>query len=169
MLGLGKKQILTIFLRVSVIIICLLGIIMCAFVYPIIVTVGTTGIPTDPVEPLRSELIAFWIQIHFYWFTSIPCFLILLIVWGISNEVTKGLLFSQKVADRLNISSIILAIDCAIFLLGQIVLAIVYGWNGVSMLFTSMGVVGLIFSYGLFFAGRYIGEVAEIKAENEER
>ena len=167
MFGLERKQLLTIFLRVSLIIICLLGIIMCAFIYPIIVTVGTVGIPTDPVEPLRSEVIAFWLQIHFYWLASIPCFLILIVLWRISNEVKKGLLFSQKVANRLNISSKILAVDCAVFLLFQIVLAFIYGWNGVNTLFTSIGVVGLIFSYGLLFAGRYIKEVAEIKADNE--
>lgn len=156
-----------IFLRVSVIIICLLGLCVCAVCYPFMVKVGIVGAPVDSFESWKSDEIAFGAQLYFYWFASIPCFLVLLKIWGISIEVKKGLLFSQKVVDRLNASSRVLAIDCAIFLLAQIIFSVVLYWDAFRPIYIIIGVLGLIFSYGLFFTGRYIGEAIEIKVENE--
>ena len=167
MLALCNNKSLTIFLRVSIVIICLLGLCFCSICYPFMVKVGMSGASKDSFGPWKSEIIAYWLQIHFYWFASVPCFLVLLNIWSISNEAAKGLLFSQKIADKLNVSSKILTIDCIIFLIFQIAFSIVLYWDSFRPLYIAMGILGLIFSYGLFFAGRYIGEAMEIKAENE--
>ena len=167
MLNENKYTAVVICLRISLILICLIGLVICAFVYPFQVSITAIGVPTDPVEPTVAELVAFWVQLLFYWLASIPCFITLLIGWGISSEIKRGLLFSMKIARRLNTSALILFVDCLIYLVAQFVFTML-GWNPFVPILLTIGLIGLILSFALYFAARYVGEAAKIKAENEE-
>ena len=87
--------------------------------------------------------------------------------WGISGEIKRGLLFSMKIARRLNTSALILFVDCLIYLVAQFAFTML-GWNPFVPILLTIGLIGLILSFALYFAARCVGEAEKIKAENEE-
>ncbi len=158
---------LVVCLRISLIMICLIGLVICGLVYPFQVSLTAIGVPTDPFEITVSEQVEFWVQLAFYWAISIPCFITLLFGWDISNEISRGNLFSKRIVKRLNTSALILFVDCLVYLTAQLVFTIL-GWNPFVPVMLTVGLFGLILSFASHFAARYVGEAAEIKAENEE-
>ena len=143
---------ITIVLRISIIIIALCGAVMCAFWYPF--SISLTAIGVTNATPTLEQIIKFWVQLVFYWLVSIPCFFILALLWYMSVIFKKEGFFSEKIIKATKIEIITLLIDLAIFLIGNIVFAIL-GWNDFAIIYYLITVIGLVV-VGLFYVFIYI-------------
>lgn len=143
---------ITIVLRISIIIIALCGAVMCAFWYPF--SISLTAIGVTNATPTLEQTIKFWVQLVFYWFVSIPCFFILALLWYMSVIFNKEGFFSEKIIKATKIEIITLLIDLAIFLIGNIVFAIL-GWNDFAIIYYLITVIGLVV-VGFFYVFIYI-------------
>lgn len=159
--------VLVLCLRLSLITVCLLGLSICAFWYPFQVDLTAIGVPSgERVVPTAAQYVEYWVQLAFYWLASIPCFVILMFGWIISSDIKKGNAFSAEVADRLNICALILFVDSLVFLAAQLVFTVL-NWNPFALFLYVTGGIGLILSFTLYLAARYVREAAKIKEENE--
>lgn len=162
-----KHGMIVICLRISLIIICVLGVAICALAYPFQVSLTAIGVPSgERVPPTMEQYIEYWVQLGFYWIASIPCFLILLFGWDISSEIKKGNAFSMKVSKKLDIAAKILFVDSMIYLLAQLVFTML-DWNPFVIIMIIVGLIGLILSFVLYLAARYVQQATIIKEENE--
>lgn len=162
-----KYGMIVICLRISLILICFLGVAICALAYPFQVSLTAIGVPSgERVPPTIEQYIEYWVQLSFYWIASIPCFLILLFGWNISSEIKKGNAFSMKVSKKLNTGAQILFVDSMLYLAAQLVFTML-DWNPFVLILSIVGLIGLILSFVLYLAARYVREAAKIKEENE--
>ena len=162
-----KNRLIVFCIRLSLIVICLVGIAICSFWYPFQVSLTAIGVPSgERVNPTDAQLTEYWIQLIFYWLASIPCFIVLIIGWLISSDVISGQVFSKKDSTRLKRSACILFIDSILFLLAQFVFTLLQ-WNPFAPILSTVGVIGLILGFVLYLSGRYVNEAAKIKEENE--
>ena len=104
---------LCISVRVAVIAVTLCGIILCGFVLPFrgtqIADFGTFG--------NRAWL---W----FLWLSAVPCCVILVLAWFVSNAIGREQAFTQTVAIWIKDSSVLLFADAGFFAAGNIVFAL---------------------------------------------
>lgn len=132
---------INIVLRISIIIIALCGVAMCAFWYPFSVSLTTIG--TVNATPTLEQNIKIWAQLSFYWITSIPCFFVLVLMWFITIIFKKEGFFSGRVIKIARIEILTLLVDLAIFLIGNIVFVIL-GWNNFAIIYFLITVIGLV-------------------------
>ena len=162
-----KRDSVVICMRLSLIVICLVGVTICAFWYPFQVSLTAIGIPSgERVTPTDAQMIAYRVQLFFYWLVSIPCFVLLGFGWEVSSDIKKKAHFSKKTARRLRTSALILFADSITFLLAQPVFTLLK-WNPFAPILAVVGVIGLIISFTLYLASRFVFKAAELKEENE--
>lgn len=132
---------INIVLRISIIIIALCGVAMCAFWYPFSVSLTTMG--TVNAAPTLEQNIQIWAQLSFYWLVSIPCFFVLVLMWYFTTALKKEGFFSNKVIKIIRIEILTLLVDVVIFLIGNIVFVIL-GWNDFAIIYFLITVIGLV-------------------------
>lgn len=162
------KNSVTVFcIRLSLVVIALAGVSVCAFWYPFQTSLTAIGVPSgERVDPTAAQKAEYWIQLIFYWIASLPCFFLLIYGWFLSNNVKKNTVFSLQTFRLLRRSAIILFIDSIVFLVAQLVFTVLR-WNPFAPILSAVGVIGLILSFALLLGGRYVKEAAKIKEENE--
>lgn len=96
-------------IRINLIIIAVIGLLICGIWYPFSISLGSwiNGITNTPS----------YIQLIFYWGCSIPCFVILFLLYKVT--LTKGNILNSFITN-LNTSKKILTISLIIFLIGNI-------------------------------------------------
>ena len=132
---------INIVLRISIIIIALCGVAMCAFWYPF--SVSLTTMDTVNAAPTLEQNIQIWAQLSFYWLVSIPCFFVLVLMWYLTTALKKEGFFSNKVIKIIRIEILTLLVDVVIFLIGNIVFVIL-GWNDFAIIYFLITVIGLV-------------------------
>ena len=156
-----KKNMIALFLRISIIIVGLFGIVMCVFMYPFAVSLNTYGLMD--VEPATiQQLIRSWVQLSFYWIASIPCFIILIIIWKISIIIKKDDLFSNNIVNLINIVIYTLFIDLTFFLVGNVIFLILR-WRIFNALYFMLIILGLVIISFFWIASEIIKKGIEYK------
>ena len=156
---------LSLIVKADIIIIGICGVLMCAVWYPFSISLTAIGISSD-VAPTASERLAFWLQLSFYWITSLPCFLILVIAWTVSSEIKKDNALSNAVMKKVKTQGMILLADIAVFLIGNIVFLLL-GWNDFAVIYFIFIAIGLVFVSGLYVLWHYIKVGVQLKEETE--
>ena len=162
-----ENKLIALCIRLSIIVIALVGLALCIFWYPFRISFTAVGAPSgERVDPTGAQLVEYWVQLIFFWLASLPCFVILVYGWLISGNVRRDRVFTSDTAGKLKTASKILFIDSLIYLAAQLVFTLLR-WNPLAPILAVVCVIGLILSFVLFLAGRYVGEAAKIKEENE--
>ncbi|MDE5766731.1 MAG: DUF2975 domain-containing protein, partial [Clostridia bacterium] len=111
----------------------------------------------------KAEL---WIQLAFYWAASVPCFVILVYYWKITNHINRDNAFSFDVAKLLKITTIILAVDLIIFFVGNGVF-FVLDINDFALVNYVIAVIGAFVAALNGVLSHFAKEAAVLKEENE--
>ncbi len=160
----GKISVL---MKISILLIALAGVAICAFWYPFSISLTAVGLPSgERVPPTNAENIAFWTQLIFYWAASVPCFAVLLLAWSISNDVKRDEVFSVVTARKLNLAFCILLIDSCAFLVGNIVFTILQ-WNVFAVVYYLAGALGIALSFCVYAIKKIVDKARTLKEEND--
>lgn len=147
---------LTILLRISIVLIAFLGLLICVFWYPFSVSLTTMG--TVSAEPTVIQNVEFWVQLSFFWLTSLPCFIVLAICWSAVGSFQKNrTIFVDTVSIKCIDVSKILMIDLAIFLMGNIVFVLLE-WNVFFILYMIIATIGLVVAFSIYCIAKFIQE-----------
>jgi VIT1/CCC1 family predicted Fe2+/Mn2+ transporter len=102
----------------------------------------------------------------YLWIAAIPCFIILVYVWKVSNAIQRDEVFTEKTAERIKTAAVILMADAAYFFAGGVVLLLL-GLNrpGVLFLTTLVCVFGISLALLAAVLARYISKAALLQEE----
>ncbi|OQC09839.1 MAG: hypothetical protein BWX74_00850 [Tenericutes bacterium ADurb.Bin087] len=151
-------------IRFAIAFIFLCGIVMVFVWYPL--TVSITIVGPVPVEPTLEQNIQGYTQLAFYWLTSLPCFIILGIVWKITINIKQNDGFTSKDVKLLNKANLLLLIDLPIFLIGNLIFMFLK-LNFFVIFHFFIVVVGLIVVAFIWIAALLIEKNVELQAETE--
>lgn len=107
-----------------------------------------------------------WLEAIFYWLTSVPCFIILILAWRITNRFAQNRFFEAGSAEDIRVASWILGIDSLLFIAGNIAVYFLKR-NGYEFLYGVLGVAGLCLAILFLSIARYVKAATAIKEENE--
>lgn len=156
-----RKSIVLLISRSAIIIFALVGIAICA-AYPYMIAI-TTGLMFRPEASDHSVL---YIQLIFYWLTSLPCFVILGIAWKITTLVERDEIFSRETARLLKLSAVILFCDILAFLIGNLIFLFLE-WNGFAIVHFSISTVGVVVALFLLVMMHFVESASLLKEETE--
>ena len=157
------KNNFTDFMKTLILGLFFVGLVMCIFWYPFSLSIG--GFAQDYEPSSLQETIIVDSELVFFWLTSIPCFIVLVLWWKITNSIENEGYFNNKIIKLLNKSALILLIDILIFITGNI---IYYNlkWNDFFTVYIWISIVGLILICFILFISFYIKKGIEMKEEN---
>ena len=153
----GKS--LCFWVRCAIVAMAICGICVCAFWYP-----RSISWTTDTLQKARET--AYWMQIVFYWLTSLPCFAVLAIGWKLTTAIQAETLFQAENAKAVKMAVQILFADIAVFLIGNVVF-LTLGWNDFALLYLFLAVLGLVIGVFMAILSHYLYKAAELQEENE--
>lgn len=157
-----KNLQLSIMLKCAICVFFMCGFIICACWYPFSVPLFTTGPASDLPVP---AVVAIWTQIAFYWAVSIPCFVILILFWKVTDSIVLDEFFSYKTAKEIKMCAIILFVDILIYVIGNTM--IMFNWNDTAAVNYGVAILGLAVT-GVFYAlSHFVSKAAEYKADTE--
>ncbi|MBE5737299.1 MAG: DUF2975 domain-containing protein [Clostridiales bacterium] len=154
-----NEKVLSMLTRVAIITIAICGLLSCLFWVPI-------SIGRWDLQNLPWGSIEFSIQYVFHWIVSLPCFGLLIIAWRITLSMNKGKLFLEKNALYVNYATIVLIVDIAMFLIGNIIF-VAMGWNNGLILDILVAVLGLVISLFMYVLSRYLKKAAILQEESD--
>lgn len=153
-----KKFTLSLILKIYIIIFALCGLYMCAYIYPENISVSQAiKLITTP----QSHIL-----LGFYWLTSIPCFVILIFAWKIANAVKKETVFTAKTARSIKICTIILSIDLAVYIVGNVAF-LGLSWHPLAFNYLLIAMLGVAFASVAAVLSYYTFKAAALKEETE--
>ena len=152
---------LTVLMRTAIVLIGICGVAICLFWLPMN---GNNGGVTLSWEVLQKTENC--IQYIFQWVVSLPCFWLLVMAWIIASDMQKERLFVEKNALRVKQATAILLADILLFLIGNIIFALL-GWSEWLILHLFAAVVGLIIAILLFIFSQYLMKAANLQEESD--
>ena len=155
---------ITLLFRVSLIIVAVFGILICALWYPFTISLTSFGIVD--YSPTVEQVTRFWVTLSFYWVVSVPCFVVLFILWKISIYLKKNDFFTNNVVVLMKRIVFILLIDLFIFLIGNVVFLLLK-WNDFAIIYFMITVLGLVVICFLYVGIIIIKKGIELKEDLE--
>ncbi len=115
-----KKFIAVLALRSAIVIALLTGIVLCALVYPFLVSLSVSGFaPSGEV----SESIEVWVRLAFLWCMTAPLFVLLVYAFKLSGLMNRYKLFSADSVRLLSKMSAVTFLDGVLIALGGVILS----------------------------------------------
>ena len=152
-----NEKLLSALTRIAILIIGICGLLSCFLWIPISMGNGT-------LQNLPWKSSSFLIQYVFHWIVSLPCFVLLFFAWRIASNMNNGRLFLEKNALYVSYAFMILVIDIIVFLIGNIVFAIL-GWSNWIVLHILIAVTGLVVSIFMYILSKYLIRAAILQEE----
>ncbi len=115
-----KKFIAVLTLRSAIIMGFLIGAVLCAFVYPFLVSLSVSGF-TPSGE--MSESIEAWVRLASLWCMTVPLFVLLVYAFKLSNLMSKYKFFSADSVRLLSKMSFAAFLGGALILIGGVILS----------------------------------------------
>ena len=155
-----SSKTLAIFMKIVVVLSALFGLLVCIILIP---SIGNEVIGAYP--EFSSW---YWPWIAFAWIFSVPCFVILVDIWIVSDSVKDDTVFTLKTAKTIRSAVILLITDAAILFTGNVVLLMV-NMNHPSVMLISF-VVAIAEIIAALFAEiltRYITKASLLQEESD--
>lgn len=154
-----NEKSLSVLTRFAIILIGICGLLSCLFCIPISLGNGS-------FKNILWWSLEFSLQYVFHWIVSLPCFGLLIIAWRITSTMSNGKLFLANNALYINYATTILIIDIIVFLIGNIIFAVV-GWNSWLILQVFVAITGLIISIFMYILSKYLMRAAVLQEESD--
>ena len=147
-------------IRIAVLTVTLAGVLLCAFGYPDLVMFSSLAFPSE------KETLFFYSQLIFYWAVSVPCFIIMALIWNVSTRIRRGETFSFKIYRYLRISATILFADCGVFFVGNTVFYLLDS-NPFFVFYLIIGMVGVAIALCATALSAMAKNAAMLKEDND--
>jgi hypothetical protein len=133
------------------------GLVLCVCVFPF---------RLPEIIGRDYGLLGGYLWLAYLWIAAIPCFVILVYVWKVSNAIQSDEVFTEKTAKRIKTAAVILIADVAYFFAGGVVLLLL-DLNRPVILFLTVVVCVFGISLALLAAvlARYISKAALLQEE----
>ncbi len=162
-----KNQTVSLLAKISITVIALAALSVCAFGYPFSISLGVVGVVSGEAVPITdAQSVAFYTQLIFYLVNSLPWFAVLVIAWQIADSIKADKIFTSVNAKRLNKAFILIFSSSCVYLLGTTVFTALK-WNPFAIVYLFVGVVALVLSFVIFVLAKYIDKARELREENE--
>ncbi len=155
-----KTKTFSALMKISVLIAAIGGLFICIFVIP---NFGKSIISSYP------EFSGwYWPWLIFAWLVSLPCFILLLYVWKVSDCIKNETVFTLKTAKMVRTGVILLLSDAALLFGGNIVL-LLFNMNHPSIVLLSIviAIVEIVVSLFGEIVYQYMIKAAILKEESE--
>lgn len=159
-----SNRLVSLFIRCAVICFAIAESLICFFWYPFSITLSTVGLFGKVTSEM--QLVEMWTQLIFYLATALPCYVVFVIFWTISTLIKSDKAFSPSTVKRLKICTILLAVDLAVFLAGNI-LFLCLGWNDFAFIYFVCTGIGVIAIGVLAVISQYAKKAVLLKEEND--
>jgi hypothetical protein len=146
-------------LKSVIIIVAILGLMICSIWYPF--SISLTAVGTVNTSITLAQKIEIWTQLIFYWLVSIPCFIILIYSWFITNSVKANEVFTLKVSNLLKKCARILLFDLIIFLIGNTIFMCL-GWNDFALIYFLLAIIGFCVATVTLIIAHYVTEATKL-------
>ena len=101
-----------------------------------------------------------------FWVTAIPCYIVLVICWLVSNRIKKDLTFSNENARHFKWISILAGVDTVIFFVGNFIfLFLNMSHPGIFLVSLVVDFVGFAIAVGAALLSRLISKAAQLQDE----
>lgn len=157
-----KNTRISLLFKIALIITAICGVCICALWYPFTISVSVTGGVSAVLN--AAETAQFWAQLAFYWLCSLPCFIILYFLWKISGDIKKDKIFTVRTAKSFNLCAVILFIDVALFVAGNIIFAALK-WNYLAIIYFFVSAAGIAVAIVLTVVSCILSKAAVLKEE----
>lgn len=165
-----QNRVMIYLIRISIIFMALVGFYICAFWYPISISLDAIGIvsgeSSGSVPITQSQEFAFWTQLIFMWLASVPCFFVLILFFRSTVYARREETFYDGNARIFHIAAWTLFIDSIVFVTGNI-LFMFLKWNSFAFVYCVIGMLGMVCALACYAAYRYISKAASIQEEND--
>lgn len=151
-------------IRISLVLIFLFGIFVCAYWYPQNASVSARLILYRPENIPLNALVIYRSQLAFYRAVSVPCFIVVILGFKGTMIAEKEGEFSIRTAKLLFKMALILFIASIVFIIGTVVFGILE-WNDYALFYYAIGGVGMGISGFLYIAYKSMCKVSKIKAD----
>lgn len=159
-----KSSLIAVLVRVVIVVLAACGIAICALWYPFSISLSVMGVVE--AVPTVTQNIQLWTQLIFYWLVSLPCFTILFMAWLMTNSMKNEAFFNDRNVKLARISAIILFVDLAVFLIGNIVFVIL-GWNEYAIIYFILSTIGLGIAILIKVFEQYLKKSVKMQEETE--
>ena len=147
-------------MKISVLFTAACGVFLCAIVIP---SFGERIMVKNP--ELESW---FWPWLTFAWLVALPCLIVLIEVWCVSNSVKNETVFSFKTAKQVKTGAILLLSDAALLFLGNIVLLLAnQNHPGVVLLCVLIAIFETVAAFFVMILSRYLTKASVLQEESD--
>jgi hypothetical protein len=151
---------LGILMRISVIAAAISGLFLCIYVIP------SWGLGIVHANPEFSGW--FWPWLIFAWLTALPCFIVLIYVWKVSDAVKKDTVFTMLTAKWVKMGAVLLLIDAAFLFIGNVVLLLLnMNHPGILLFFILVDIFIIALALLAAVLSRYLTKAAILQEESE--
>ena len=147
-------------MKIAVLIAAVCGLFICIFVVPYI------GKSMIALYPEFSSW--YWPWLIFAWLFSLPCFILLVTIWRISNCVKNETVFTLKTAKLVKTSAVLLLSDALLLFAGNILLLLL-NMNHPSIVLMAVVIAVFEVVVALFaeIVSRYLEKAAVLQEESD--
>lgn len=155
-----KSKTFSSLMKISVLIATIGGLFVCIYVIP------SFGKSIISAYPEFSGW--YWPWLIFAWLVSIPCFILLVYVWKVSDRIKNETVFTIKTAKMVRTGVVLLLSDAALLFGGNIIL-LLFNMNHPSIVLLSIVIAVIEVVVSLFgeIIYQYLIKAAILKEESE--
>ena len=146
--------------RCAIIVIALCGLTVCAIWYPCSFSLIKIGLINTKLTVLTTAQSV--VLLAFYLVASLPCFIILILGWGISASIKTERLFTSKISKTIKTCAKILLVDLCAFFIGNVILLLLK-INDFAIIYFFLIIGGFILSAFLLVLSHYVAKAAELQ------
>lgn len=155
-----SSKTLCLLVRFATISTALCGCIILVFVLP-----SLGGALVGAIPELQGWYLPWLI---FLWMVSLPCFVVLLLVWKVSGAVKRDEVFTHVTAGRIKTAAVLLFADVGFFLLGNILFILLnMSHPGVLLLSLLLDIIVIALALLASVLSRYITKAAVLQEESD--
>ena len=155
-----KSKTFSSLMKISVLIATIGGLFICIFAVP---DLGKSIVSSYP--EFSSW---YWSWLIFVWVVAIPCFILLVYVWKVSDCVKNETVFTIETSKMVRAGVILLLVDAALLFVGNVILLLLsMNHPGVVLLSIVIAVVEVVVALFGEIVYQYLIKAAILKEESE--
>ncbi len=157
----NNLKILKTLIYIAIILFFLFGLFYCGYYVP--AHAGLFAYISNGTKMQIAKIVG----MSFNWLCSIPCFIVLIYVVKVAKKIDVGGFFVESTAKEMIFAGALLSLDSILYFLVNLILAIILKDNGLEVIYTFLGVVGMAIGGCMFFSARAVKASIFYKEEGE--
>jgi hypothetical protein len=144
--------------RVAVIAVAVCGFAVCGYIFPV------WGAAISEANPEFAHCYLPWLL--FLWGVSLPCFIVLALVWKVSTSIRREQVFTLQTAKLVKSAAMLILVSVSLFFTGNVVFALLnMSHPGILLLSIFTDVFGISLAVLAAVLSRYLTKAAVLQEE----